>query len=296
MKKIILSTLAVIISVIIIRVILEPAESQLPFVKFKDSDIPIVKSVLPNSLLSIADVSIKLHPKRILLIGENHFVTEPQIYLTKLLEQLNDSSLVILLELSEDSQKDIDTYLASGDEKYLEAVFKKSNNLPLEYILRWSFKNKNRIRRVVAFDQNFWHVGINRLFLTDSRNETMAQSVYSAYEKFPNSRIIAYGGQMHMLKGGRYRYDKENREPIFIRLKKFGVSDSVISSVMLSGQMKFPLDSIWKTPGAILSAGVLGKLPYEYFINYPVFGVKTAEELSDIFVNLGGLTEISTNK
>ncbi len=281
---------------VLLRIVLEPKEHPDPFRGFKDSDLTIVKKELPNSQLSIHDIAVQIHSKRILLVGEDHHVREPQQYFTNLLEQLGDSSIVILLELSEDSQSDIDSYILSGEEKYLKAVLDKNNNLTLEHILQWSFKNKDRIKKVIAFDENFWHVGFNRLFLTDTRNETMANAIYTSYINFPNSRIAAYGGQMHMLKGGRYRYDSESRLPIFPRLLQLGIPDSIISSIMLSGKTKFSLDAIWETPGAILTKGALGKLPFEYFINSTVFRVKNAEELFDIFINLGDLTEISKHK
>jgi len=292
MKKTIIIVVSAIIALVFLRIILEPKEHPDPFTGFKNSDLAVVKNELHNSQLSIQDVATQIKLKKILLVGEDHHVTEPQQYFTNLLEQLGDSSLVILLELSEDSQSDIDSYILSGEEKYLRAVLGKSNNLTLEHILKWSFKNKTKIKKVLAFDENFWHVGFNRLFLTDSRNETMAQAIYTSYINNSNSRIVAYGGQMHMLKGGRYRYDNESRVPIFTRLLKLGISESEISSIMLSGKTKFPLDSIWQTPSAVLTKGAFGKLPFEYFINSPVFKVKNAEELFDIFVNLGDLTDI----
>lgn len=296
MKKTIIIVLSIVIALVLLRIVLEPKEHPDPFAKFKESDLTIVKKELPDSLLSIQNVAAQIRAKRILLFGEDHHVIEPQQYFTNLLEQLSDSSIVILLELSENSQSDIDFYISTGEEKYLKAVFDKSNNLPLEHILRWSFKNKNKIKKVIAFDENFLHVGFNRLFLTDTRNGTMANVIYTSYINYPDSRIAAYGGQMHMLKGGRYRYDSESRIPIYTRLLNLGISRHSVCSIMLSGKGKFPLDSVWQTPGAILTKSALGKLPFEYFINSPVFRVGKAEELFDIFINLGSLTEISTNK
>ncbi|MBI1769435.1 MAG: hypothetical protein HY089_10060 [Ignavibacteriales bacterium] len=293
MKKSLVITICVIAALVAVRIALEPSEHPPPFREFKPLELEHARAELPLALQNIHDLGVQLQSQRVILVGEEHFYIEPQQFLTNLLELLNDSSIVVLLELSEDSQDAIDAYLQTGDEARLEPIWRKSNNLPYRLIVQWAFKNKSRVRKVVAFDQNFSRVGLNRLLLTDTRNQTMADAIYTAFVDYPKARIVAYGGQMHMTMAGRYRYDNDSRIPAGARLVQLGIPRSQICSIMLSGRTTFPLDSIWKTPGAILARNELGKLPYEYFINYPIFGAQQAGELFDIFVNLGELTEIS---
>ncbi len=209
-----------------------------------------------------------------------------------MLDSLRDSSLVLLLELSEDSQHDIDLFMESGDESQLRPVWKKKGNLPLQRLVHWAYQNRKQVRKVVAFDQNFWQVGFNRLLLSDTRNQTMCDAVLEAYRKFPDATIVAYGGQMHMTLSGRYRYDSESRSPAGARILRAGIPRTEVLSLMLGGQGHFPVDTVWKTPGAASMKGPLGDLPYEVFINYPVFGSTRAGELFDVFVNLGSVTKI----
>ena len=295
-KKRLVIAVFIIALIIAVRMILEPKESNPSFKGFNKDDIGKIKSELSATLMNIDEVSAFLAPKKIVLVGENHFVAEPQIYFTQILDKLNDKPIVLLLELSQDSQEEIDAYLSTGDEKHLQKVFENGHNLPLEYILKWAFDNKWRIKKVIAFDENSLHVLFNRIFLTDTRNETMAEKVYSSLKEFQDARILVYGGGMHILKNGRYRYDSDTRSPIFPRLKKMGVPENEIASVMLSGTDRFPLDSLWRTKGGIKLNSNLGNMPYEYFIDYPVFGIQKACEAYDLFINLGTLTEIRKAK
>lgn len=293
MKKKLLITAGCILVVVLLRVILEPKDHPLPFHEFRPSDVDLARAELSGSLLDVKALAALMQSRRLLLVGESHFVREPQRYLTTLLEQLHDSSVVLLLELSQDSQEDIDSYMKSGNDGQLAPVWQKNYNLPYAYIMKWAFANKSRVQKVIAFDQNFLRVGLNRLFLTDTRNRTMSDAILEAYEQYPAARIVAYGGQMHMTMAGRYRLDRENRSPAGARLLLAGIPRPEIFSVMLDGRGRFPLDSIWKMSGAVATSGSMGKLPYEYYINYPVFGVRQAAELFDAFVNLGELTEIT---
>ncbi len=284
--------LIVLVAIIAVRMLLEPKESNSRFKGFNKSDIVKLKSGLADTMMNVDDVAALLSNKKIILAGESHFVIEPQEYFTRLVSKLNDKPAVILLEVSSKSQEDINSYLSTGDEKYLNKAFKEGNNLPLDYIVKWAFNNKERVKKVIAYDQSPFQIILNRVFLNDTRNESMAEAVFSAFKENPDARIYAYGGGMHMLKNGRYRYDSATRETILPRLKKMGVPETVIENIMLSGSKRFPLDTLWQRPGAIKMDSELGRMPYEYFIDYPVFGIKTAGEAYDIFINLGSLTDI----
>jgi hypothetical protein len=51
---------------------------------------------------------------------------------------------------------------------------------------------------------------------------------------------------------------------------------------------------VWESPGALPIDGEAARVPYAYFIDYPIFGVTEASELFDYFVNLGPLTPAQT--
>ncbi len=292
MKRWILISVGTLLALVLLRIVLEPSDHPLPFRGFGAGDLERVQAGLTTSLMTQDDVITLSGSKRVILVGENHFLVEPQRYVTALLDSIRSSSLVLLLELSKDSQHDIDLYMESGDESRLRPVWENKRNLPLHHLVHWAYQNRKQVKKVVAFDENFWQVGLNRLFLSDTRNQTMCDALVEAYRKFPDARIVAYGGQMHMTLSGRYRFDSESRSPAGARILRAGIPRTEVLSVMLGGQGYFPADTVWKTPGAASMKGPVGDLPYEFFINYPVFGSARAGELFDVFVNLGPVTTI----
>jgi hypothetical protein len=90
-------------------------------------------------------------------------------------------------------------YLENPDDSHLETLFTDHDALPYERILSWAGTNANRVENVVARDDNRRQAIWPRAILSDSRNETMAKHIASAFVQNPEANIIAYGGQMHML-------------------------------------------------------------------------------------------------
>jgi len=303
-KKIVIpviSILVVIIVLVVLRFTLCPEQKAVEYrkVTIPEKTMVDIGSRIEEMRLDIQRLTEKLNGRRVLLIGEEHMKKEIIDYFLEILNNLPDNRLVLNLEWPEAVQGFIDSYMESGEETYLEKINNFPHLLPYEAILRWAFKNKSRVVKVYAMDENTGRIRFNRMVLcTDTRNQTMAKKIYQSYNDFPEARIIAYGGMMHMLKSGRYRYDVESRTPAGnLVVTKMGIPKEDVRIVMINGEGKFPLAPAWKgTPGALEMTGGFANLPFDYFFEYPIFRVKTAAELFHVFVNVGTLSPIETGR
>lgn len=287
LKYILLITLA---GLITLRIALEPKEtpfSTLPAYPDKST----VQKIIENNKINMEQLLEEIRTKRIILLGETHFVKETMEFLTNLATQLEKENLVLLLELPSDAQNEIDQYRQNGDEALIQKIFSRGNALPYQQTLRWSFANKQYISKVIAFDEPRWHVVLMRLFATDTRNQSMAEAILQEYDS--KNTMIVFGGQLHMTMAGRYRYDAENREPVGSLLVHMGIPRNDIVSIMLSGGDRFPSYAAWNSPGISTMHGELGSLPIAFFISDPVFRAKTSAELFDYFIHLGPLSPVS---
>jgi hypothetical protein len=252
----------------------------------------ISAQVLESRLLTPNELAASLGERRILLLGEVHRFNETLAYLTDLMERLDDRPISLLLEMHADSQDLIDLYLEDGDEGVLDELFRPGRNLPYQHILRWARGNRERLRCVLAMDESRTEIMCKRVFLSDTRNQTMAEAIAGQYEGDPDVRVIAYGGQLHMGMAGRYRFDNPSREPVGSRLVRMGIARSDLASVMLSGNDRFHLHEVWTRPGALPIADALPTIPIAYLNDGAIYGVTHAGELFDYFVNLGPMTRV----
>jgi len=138
-------------------------------------------------------------------------------------------------------------------------------------------------------DENRKQIVINRAFLRDTRNETMARYVLREREQHPENLVVAYGGQLHFTMAGRYLFDVENRVPMGARLVKYGVPRDRIVTIMVSGDGTAPICELGEG-GVLGMQGPLGQEPYALFLQGKIFGAETAGELFDYFVDLDALT------
>ncbi|TNF74481.1 MAG: hypothetical protein EP299_07145 [Acidobacteria bacterium] len=267
--------------------------SPLPGIARPPAEVLPVERIEKN-LLDVEELASRIGGKRVLLIGEDHLFKEPVIYATTLMDAFGDRPVSLLLELPAAIQPAIDHYLEECTEPALASVFEGQLVLALQDLLRWACNHPERARAVKAMDENMLDILLKRLFLTDTRNETMARAIVSEYEDDPDTLVVAYAGQLHMTQAGRYRYNQPDREPAGSRIHRMGVPDGEIVGIMLNGGDKFHLHEVWKSPGALPMEGAAASIPYAYFIDYPIFGVKEASELFDYFVNLGSLTPVQT--
>lgn len=247
---------------------------------------------LTENLIPLKELAEALQDKRVLLIGEDHLYNEPPLYLCKLLEEMKERPTSLLLELPNDIQPEIDAYMRDGSESALRAIFSGRQVLQLQSLLRWSFKNRQQMMEVVAVDEPLYEIMLRRSYLEDTRNATMAGAIVRTCRKHPNNRVVVYGGQLHMMKAGRYRADRPSRDTAGQRLTRLGIPENQIVSVMLNGGENFPLHSIWGQPGVLPLKDQDFRIPIPYLIDYPIFGGNYAHEFFDYFVNLGKLTKV----
>lgn len=291
-KRLGLVTVGAVVLLVAGRIAIEPREHAVPLARLDGATTERLRVALAAERRPVSDLPALVRSRRVVLVGEVHLTNEPQQALAELIERLGDPETVLLLELSKKSQPGLDRFLETGDEASLARVWAQRSNLPLQLVLRRVRDLRPKVKRVIAMDENQGRIALNRLFLTDTRNQTMADAIVDAYRRYPRARIVAYGGQMHMLLAGRYRYDDPSRVPAGARLAGLGIPRSDVYSVMLSGRGRFPTDSIWPGPGVVTTAGSAGELPYRYFLDGAVFGETRARSLFDAFVNLGALTDV----
>lgn len=292
-KRLVLAV-SIVAVLIVIRLALEPRRGPLNVVKIPENERAQVKAVLAASALDRSALVAELAAKRVLLIGEGHFQQEPQIWLQTLLSDLHamdGRSAVLLLELPQHLQPQIDAYLATGDESVLDEAFKGSEVLPYKSTVRWARAHREAVKTIRVDDENFWHVGLMRLLLTDTRNDAMARAITVAAQANPSERIVAYGGRMHMMNAGRYMYDSNTRRPIGARLPALGIAKTDIAAVWLfAGEA--PVDGVWDIQNTVTFAGPAGDLPITKLEDNSIFGAARLKEIADYAVHLGPATPI----
>lgn len=273
---------------------IERTQIEIPEYNVPEQELTRVADILENQLLDMETLAEKLNDSRILLVGEVHNRQEVLQYFLDILEHLPDKQLVLNLELPSSIQNNIDTYLESGEEHYLDTMKTTLGCLQYQDIIRWSYHNQKRVVKVLAMDETQARIRFNRNYLCeDTRNETMKKIIYQTYRDFPDAKIIAYAGQMHMLKSGRYKFDIENRMPAGSRLINSNIPSEDIRVVMIAGEGDFPLSSAWKQKIGVLEMGEeFAHLPFLYFYTYPLYRINHAGELFDYFVNVGKTTPI----
>lgn len=272
------------------RCSLKPREGTAPGLRPDATELTRIRALLGARSMSTVDLDRRVASTSILLVGESHLVNEPIAFLLDLLDRAEPRLLVLLLELPRATQDEIDRYLETGDERELRAIGRRSNALPYQPIIRWARRNADRVRRVVAIDEDFLEVGWNRLWLTDTRNETMARAIVRAREEFPDALAVAYGGATHMVMGGRSRLDDPAWRPAGARLVDAGIPRERMTSLLLKGHQDLPCRDALPVPAIVEVSGPVSDLPYGLFFDWPFFGVVTAGELIDVVVDLGTLT------
>lgn len=276
-----------------LRAALEPRETPAPGLKLSEAERGRVGALAhasaPDAGRRLADLS----GIDVLLVGEEHFYLETQAWLATLLDGVPDRRIALLLELPRGLQPEVDRWIATGRSGPLEEAIRAGNALPYGDLLAWAHRNRSRLSRVVAMDEDGSRIFWNRAFLRDTRNRTMAAAVLAARRAGPKDLVVAYGGQMHVLLAGRYRYDREDRVPAGARLLSEGVPRERIRSVLLSGEGKAPVCEAWPGPGALDLSDAIGDEPWALFVDYPLFRVGSSRDLFDFFVHLGPLTRVS---
>ncbi len=289
-----LTALAAIIVAGTVRVAIEPRFLPKTDYTVEEADRERIGAALGSAAVPHEAFVRALTRRRILLIGEGHFVAEPIAYVTALLEELHRADrrrTVLLLELASGAQADLDRYLANGDEAALAAAFGRHRMLPYQKIVRWARLHHDQVRAVVAYDEDSGRVLLMRLLGTDTRNATMADAVLRAARAFPGDRVVAFGGRFHMMLAGRYRYDSDTRRPIGARLLAAGVRREELAAVWLYAGDP-PADALWTRPGAIALEGAAGELPVALLETDPVAGVARLADAVDYAVYLGAGTRI----
>ena len=252
----------------------------------------ITSEELSDSILGIDGLAEQIRAKRVLLVGEDHLFNEPPAYLTALLDRLGDRSVSLLLELPNDIQPLLDRSIGAGDEKILSEIFDGRQVLQLQTILRWAHENRDGLLGIRAMDEPLYEILLRRAYFQDTRNQIMAQALFEAWEQHPGGRVVAYAGQLHMMRAGRYRYDQPSRETAGSRLVGMGVPRDQVVTIQMNGGESFHLAAVWEKPGVLPMKGELARIPIAYFIDYPIFGASTGGDLFDYFVNLGPLTRV----
>ncbi len=276
-----------------LRVALEPRETPAPGLKLSEGERSRIGALARASAADAGRRLADLSGVDVLLVGEEHGYVETQAWLATLLDGVTDRRIALLLELPRGLQPEVDRWVATGRSEPLEEAIRAGDALPYGGLLGWAHRNRSRLSRVVAMDEDGNRVFWNRAFLRDTRNRTMAAAVLSARRAEPEGLAVAYGGQMHMLLAGRYRYDRDDRVPAGARLLGEGVARARIRSVLLSGEGKAPVCEAWAGPGALDMADAIGAEPWALFVDYPIFRAVAGRELFDVFVNLGPLTRVS---
>ncbi|MHB1045485.1 MAG: hypothetical protein ACYC4P_05690 [Thermoanaerobaculia bacterium] len=275
-----------------LRAALEPEDTPAPGLKLSGEARARVEALARSSAADAGRRLADLSGVEVLLVGEEHFYLETQAWLARLLDGVSDRRIALLLELPRGLQPEVDRWIATGRSAALEEAFRARDALPYGELLAWAHSNRARLSRVATMDEDRARIFWNRAFLRDTRNGTMADAILSARRDLPGDLVVAYGGQMHMLLSGRYRYDREDRVPAGARLLEAGVPRGKVRSILLSGAGKAPVCEAWPGPGVLDMADAVGAEPWALFVDEPLFRAVAGRELFDYFVNLGTLTRV----
>lgn len=271
------------------RLALEPEEGPWPSADRSPGARDRIAQLAVASRVDFEHLAADLAGVDILLVGEEHRYREPTEFLTRLLEATRERRLVLLLELPNDQQEAVEEYVRTGGSAVFDAAVRDDKALPYASILAWAHAHQERLADVSAFDETRARIVLQRAVLRDTRNATMAEAILRARQAHPDALIVAYGGQLHMILAGRYRYDRPDRTPAGALLLAAGIPRQSIRSVLLSGDGKSPLAGIMPT-GVVRTTGPIGVESFVWFIEYPVYGADTGRDLFDYYVNLGALT------
>ena len=280
-------------ALVAVRAGLEPKPAPPVVANIPSSERDSIRARIRHSAIERPDLVAALARKRILLVGESHFKQEPQAWLQDLLEELHrvdGRDTILLLELPQAGQAHLDKYMAGGDEEDLRAAF-GSGALPYQGTVRWARSHPQFVNHIIMCDADQWHTNLMRLLLTDTRNERMARRVAETARNYPGSRIVIYGGALHMMKAGRYLYDSDTRRPVGQRLTLMGLPSRDVAAVWLFAGPA-PVHGLWDKPGALDLSGPAGNLPIADFGSARVFGAAEFKEIVDYAVHLGPATPI----
>ncbi len=253
-----------------------------------------IGAALKASSLDRRDLIEAVGSRRILLVGESHFEAEPQEFTEDLVADLHardGRGTALLLELPSGMQEAIDAYLATGEEKEMARAWRSHQALPYRPLVRWARLHPHLVTRVIAYDEPSARIAMMRLFLTDTRNATMARAILAAARAAPQDRVLAFGGRLHMMNAGRYMYDSPTRSPIGARLRADGVPASDIAAIWLFTGAS-PAGGAWREPGAVSLAGPAGRLRIETLEAEAVYGASLLSEVADFAVFLGPGTKL----
>ncbi|WP_242343838.1 ChaN family lipoprotein [Anaeromyxobacter terrae] len=253
-------------------------------------------AALQASVLDREGLVGSLAARRILLVGESHFLAEPPARLTELLGELHARDgrpAVLLLELPARVQGALDAYRDGGDGAALAGAWPRGA-LPYLPIVRWARAHPSAVRAVVASDENEARVALMRALAADTRNGTMAAAIARAAREYPEARVVAYGGMAHTLMAGRYLYDSASRRPVGARLVEAGFSRNEVAAVwLLTGAA--PGEGLWPPGAAVSFHGPAGALPLGLVLEVPVAGAERLGEVADFAVHLGAGTRQASN-
>jgi len=295
-KRRIAGGLAIVVVLIAGRVALQPRAAPPNVIALTAGQRALASAALAASTLDRQALVAALAARRVVLVGESHFIEEPITWLCGLLDELHAADghrAVLVLELPNRGGPDIDRFLATGDDETLQAAF-GWGALPYQRIVQWARRHPEAVAAVVAADENPWHSGLMRLLLTDTRNDTMARSVAAAARSSSGERIVAYGGALHMMKTGRYMYDSDTRRPIGARLPTLGIPTRDMAVVwLLAGDP--PADGAWQQPGTVALAGKAGDLPLAQIEETRIFAATRFGEIVDYAVYLGPATRMANH-
>lgn len=276
------------------RVALEPQRIVRPDVVPDEAARARFEAVLRASAIDREALVAELAARRIVLVGESHFLREPPEWLLETLAAMHardGRKTVLLLELPGRFQPALDDYAARGDEAALAAAW-PSEGLPYMDIVRWARAHPGIVARVIADDESAIRFIAQRTFLArDTRNVTMAAAIVQTAKDFPAARIVAYGGSSHMTMAGRYLYDTSSRRPVGARLVDAGIPRREIAAVWV-GCGRGPR-RVWPEEAAVRLDGAAGALPAALTPTDPVTGVERLGELGDFAVDLGPGTRVA---
>lgn len=274
-----------------IRFALEPEEAPWPEADSSPASRDQVVRLAGESGVAIEALEAEIASIDILLVGEEHFYRETTEFLTSLLESVEGRRVALLLEIPRNLQDEVDIRVETGKPDAFDTAVREGKALPYGHILAWAHENREQLSAVEAFDETATRVFVQRALLNDTRNRTMADAIMRAHEAHPGDLVVAYGGQLHMILSGRYRYDRPDRTPAGALLLAEGLPRSKVRSVLLSGRGKSPIADL-APEGIVHTGGPIGDASFLWFIEYPIFGAEDGSELFDYLVNLGELTRL----
>ncbi|HSN92841.1 MAG TPA: hypothetical protein VLS93_16540 [Anaeromyxobacteraceae bacterium] len=126
-RRKLLAALAIVAALAGLRVALAPRRLPHGEVVLDEAGRARAASALRDPGLDRAALLAALASRRVVLVGESHFLGEPPAWLTGLLADLralDGRPAVLLLELPERMQGDLEAYRAGGDEPTLAAAWR----------------------------------------------------------------------------------------------------------------------------------------------------------------------------